>query len=987
MTGLMQVGIIAEAKGFPEARKEVNSLGQATSALHKINTAIANDKKLTQWTRQNSAAFTVLQREMQKTAGATSALAASKVRYAAAARSATDATNRTRQAFLNTANSIAILDGPLGGVASRFSAFGVLIGRTGITLGLFAVGLSAAGVVMTTSVKAFIDAERSMLRLEGVIKATGGAAGLTATQVEGFSQAVASATMASVTDVRAASAALLSFRSIGSDVFKDVLMLAQDMAELGFGTVQSEAVKLAKAIEDPRQSLTSLSRSGVTFSLQQRRVIMSLVETGQEAAATAKILEVVSNQVGGAGAEAAKGFAGSLDSIAQAMGNIKEAVGRGTLDINLTPLLPLIDEKFKFTIGDLIVSLGNASAEYNKTFESQAPLERLKFVQAEVARLEALIKSGRITMTDLVKQMNDDLATARRQELNLIIEISRAEDKAFRASVARRRQSIDDARIEVEQKQATLGLLEKQVNLQESLGKLGLLGTFASGSELESMQREAISLINTLFDTNKQSQFEAGLNRSLSSMRDQNDAARIQLKYMEDTSAESKALAQQETLLDSLRRNGVDETSALYRETVKVTEESVKIAREADVVSAGIESAKNNADALASALKEAASAMSSLSSFGDSLDKALAVSRAKVQALRSGVDAAVAGEIAGKRADLTSRVQRGLSSNVPIGTLMAEIDSSSAKISELEASRFEEKQIEAANRASSRSGGGGGGAGGGNVIDINEIIAARREQIMQERTLIGLSGQRRIEEEIYFDLMKQNKDANIKLTESEIRGEAQKLAALQQTNDMLKEQRDIQEQLGKFMESSMEKAFMSIVDGTMSVKDAFKSMASEIIKELYRVFVVKKITGMVSSAFGGGGSLFSGPAPGSTASILGSVSANGNIFASGNVVPFANGGVVGGPTTFPMSGGKTGLMGEAGPEAIMPLKRGKDGKLGVTAEGGGNVTIVQNFNISANGDESVKRIVQQQIPRIAEATKAAVVDSKRRGGSYGRAFG
>jgi phage-related minor tail protein len=88
-----------------------------------------------------------------------------------------------------------------------------------------------------------------------------------------------------------------------------------------------------------------------------------------------------------------------------------------------------------------------------------------------------------------------------------------------------------------------------------------------------------------------------------------------------------------------------------------------------------------------------------------------------------------------------------------------------------------------------------------------------------------------------------------------------------------------------------------------------------------------------------------------------------------------------------MAGGKTGLMGEAGPEAIMPLKRGKDGKLGVAADGGGAVNIVQNFNISANGDDSVKRIVRQQIPQIAEATKAAVVDAKRRGGSYGRAFG
>lgn len=58
--------------------------------------------------------------------------------------------------------------------------------------------------------------------------------------------------------------------------------------------------------------------------------------------------------------------------------------------------------------------------------------------------------------------------------------------------------------------------------------------------------------------------------------------------------------------------------------------------------------------------------------------------------------------------------------------------------------------------------------------------------------------------------------------------------------------------------------------------------------------------------------------------------ARGGVFRSGRVTPFAAGGVVAAPTYFPMAGG-AGLMGEAGPEAIMPLARGPDGKLGVAA--------------------------------------------------------
>lgn len=70
---------------------------------------------------------------------------------------------------------------------------------------------------------------------------------------------------------------------------------------------------------------------------------------------------------------------------------------------------------------------------------------------------------------------------------------------------------------------------------------------------------------------------------------------------------------------------------------------------------------------------------------------------------------------------------------------------------------------------------------------------------------------------------------------------------------------------------------------------------------------------------------------------------NGASFSQGRVTPFAKGGVVSGPTTFPMRGG-TGLMGEAGPEAIMPLSRGADGALGVRAQGGGTVNVTMNIS-------------------------------------------
>jgi phage-related minor tail protein len=92
--------------------------------------------------------------------------------------------------------------------------------------------------------------------------------------------------------------------------------------------------------------------------------------------------------------------------------------------------------------------------------------------------------------------------------------------------------------------------------------------------------------------------------------------------------------------------------------------------------------------------------------------------------------------------------------------------------------------------------------------------------------------------------------------------------------------------------------------------------------------------------------------------------ADGAPFSQGRVMPFAQGGVISGPTTFPMRGG-TGLMGEAGPEAIMPLARGADGRLGVRTQGGGGTHVT--MNISTPDVRGFERSQGQIAARMARA--------------------
>ena len=162
--------------------------------------------------------------------------------------------------------------------------------------------------------------------------------------------------------------------------------------------------------------------------------------------------------------------------------------------------------------------------------------------------------------------------------------------------------------------------------------------------------------------------------------------------------------------------------------------------------------------------------------------------------------------------------------------------------------------------------------------------------------------------------------------------------------------------------SAMETSLMSMVDGTKSVKDAFRDMAADIVRHLYKVLVVQQMI----NAFGG---MLSGSSNASIAKIGGALES------------YDNGGYTG---NGPRSGG---LDGKGGFMAIMhPRETVVDHTKGQQANTNGP-TIVQNFNFSANGDDSVKKIIAQAAPQIAQMTKNSMLNDRRRGGTTKAVFG
>ncbi len=161
------------------------------------------------------------------------------------------------------------------------------------------------------------------------------------------------------------------------------------------------------------------------------------------------------------------------------------------------------------------------------------------------------------------------------------------------------------------------------------------------------------------------------------------------------------------------------------------------------------------------------------------------------------------------------------------------------------------------------------------------------------------------------------------------------------------------------VESSIESSMMGLVNGTMSLKDAFKSMTAQIVSDLYRVLVVEEMVNAARSAMGGGVGGFLSSA------IFGTRAGGGSVQA-----------------------GNPYMTGESGRELFVPAQNGRILSPAQTRMVGGGeaVTVVQNINISTGVQQTVRAEIKGMMPQIADNAKAAVLDAKRRGGSFGRAM-
>ena len=161
------------------------------------------------------------------------------------------------------------------------------------------------------------------LKLGAVLKATGHAAGLTATQIKDYASELQGVTNFGDEATISAAAMLATFKNIKGDQFRETLAAAQDMSSVLDTDLKSSVLQLGKALNDPTVGLTALTRSGVTFTEQQKIMIKTLQQSGDLLGAQTIILGELSSEFGGA----AEAMADNMTQFENRAGDVAETVG------------------------------------------------------------------------------------------------------------------------------------------------------------------------------------------------------------------------------------------------------------------------------------------------------------------------------------------------------------------------------------------------------------------------------------------------------------------------------------------------------------------------------------------------------------------------------------------------------------------------------------------------------------------------------------
>jgi hypothetical protein len=218
-------------------------------------------------------------------------------------------------------------------------------------LGGLGAGLAFGGIVSflkqaTQGAELARQADARVLQVAKSMKLFGGETGAVADRLSEYADKMELTTGQTAETTKQVQATLLTFKAVGKTakqtggIFDRATIAAADLAAAGFGTAESNAKQLGKALSDPIKGLTALTRAGVTFTDAEKKKIKTLVESNREAEAQVLILKAIEDQVGGVAEKTAL----SSEKLENAFGQISDQIGAA--------LLPYLDQLATFLTSD-----------------------------------------------------------------------------------------------------------------------------------------------------------------------------------------------------------------------------------------------------------------------------------------------------------------------------------------------------------------------------------------------------------------------------------------------------------------------------------------------------------------------------------------------------------------------------------------------------------------------------------------------------------
>lgn len=206
-------------------------------------------------------------------------------------------------------------------------------------------GAAVAGLVLEarSAIMAFNESQLVVSQTEAVLKSTSGAAGMTADAISYLAGRMQRLTGISDETIQTGENMLLTFTSIGKDIFPQATETMLNMS-VAMGTdVKGSAIQLGKALNDPILGVSALRRVGVQFNDSQQETIKKLVESGKLMDAQKMILKELEVEFGGSARAAGQTFVGQLNVLKESFGGLQEGIGE-FLTGAIGPIIPKFQE-------------------------------------------------------------------------------------------------------------------------------------------------------------------------------------------------------------------------------------------------------------------------------------------------------------------------------------------------------------------------------------------------------------------------------------------------------------------------------------------------------------------------------------------------------------------------------------------------------------------------------------------------------------------